>query len=70
MNLKRAIRTIKSDLFTEAGVDAEIIEWEGREALYVEETGFDAVEVSTLVSAPEGWFMEPVNSGLVAVWES
>jgi len=70
MNHKRAIRTVKSDLYSEYGIDADIIDWEGSEVLYVENTGFDAVEVSTFVVAPEGWFLEPINMGLLGVYRS
>ena len=47
---------------------ARVIKVDGKRVIYVEETGFDAMEIAGEVEAPKGYFLEPINMVLIGVY--
>lgn len=71
MKHAEVIREIQKSINEQIGGGVAILTREdGQEVLYVEETQYNAIEIASAFEIRDGWFMEPVNSGLVAVWES
>jgi hypothetical protein len=69
MNHKQAVRKMLDEVFKMAE-EAYLTEYDGREVINVEETLYDAIEIGYAVTAPEGYFVEPINHCLLAVWTS
>lgn len=69
MNHKQAVREVLDEIFAMAE-EAYLTEYDGREVINVEETLYDAIEIGYEVSAPEGYFAEPINAGLLGVYKS
>lgn len=68
MNTKTAVREVLSNVYETFGEQAHLIEYEGREVINVEECNYDAIEIGYGITAPEGFFVEPINHCLLAVW--
>ena len=47
---------------------ATVTEYDDRHVINVESSGFDAIEAALMVSVP-GYFAEPINLALIALWE-